>query len=125
MKMKEINDKDLKKLKWKGELTKGKVYSSYKLSVSGEGFGDVALFLSTNKGAEWTTFYVWVDKDWYNTDLLNLLYYRFLKQAKKHDAEILKTMSIDKLCSASKKALKVISNKYSIKKEKNCYRIAL
>jgi hypothetical protein len=85
MRINEINSKlDITKLKWKGELQD----KSYQLRVSGEGYGEVGVFLTTNNKKDWKVFYVFVDNGWKNTNLKHMMYVKMKEIAEKYGAKL-------------------------------------
>lgn len=75
---------DIRRLKWKGELQK----KSYQLRISGEGYGEVGMFLTTINKKDWNVFYVFVDKDWKKTKLKHLMYLKMKEIAKKYGEKL-------------------------------------
>lgn len=70
----------LKKLVWKGNFTVGPKISSYTLSVSCEGYGEVGVFifqiLNRNR---WKLFYSFLDRDFPRCNLQNKMMSRINK----------------------------------------------
>jgi hypothetical protein len=88
MKIQEI---DTPMIKWSGTYTKGpKGRSSYKLSATATGYGEIGLAIMAIKNNIWKPFYIFVDKDWPKSNLRSQLMKKISKISRRRHGKMSK-----------------------------------
>jgi hypothetical protein len=86
MRVNEINNSN--KIKWTGKLTNGSKISVYVLSGYCKGFGEIGTVIMQIIGNKWKPFYLFVDKDWNNSDIKTEILSRVIKIMDAKDGQL-------------------------------------